>query len=79
MIDAMNPMTTDRSTQPVPLPTTPQELDEAVRLFKTNDWSREELFQRWEAIRLATLNLSGLDTETESGISVDGIPGADSY
>jgi hypothetical protein len=52
---------------PIALPTTSQELDEAVRTFKSNDWSDEELFQRWEAIRQATLNLCGAESDNVSG------------
>ncbi len=55
------------SMNPIALPTTPQELDEAVRIFKANDWNDEELFQRWEAIRQATLNLSGAESDSVSG------------
>jgi hypothetical protein len=59
MIDFINP---------IALPTTSQELDEAVRAFKANsDWSGEELFQHWEAIRQATLNLSGDELDSVSG------------
>lgn len=62
MMDAMNS---------IALPSTPQELDEAVRIFKANDWNEDELFQRWEAIRQAALNLSG--------VVMDSVSGGDSY
>ncbi len=55
------------SMNPIALPTTTQELDEAIRIFKTNDWNDDELFQRWEAIRQATLNLSGIESDPVSG------------
>lgn len=55
------------STNSIVLPSTTQELDEAVRIFKANDWNDDELFQRWEAIRQATLNLSGVEADSVSG------------
>lgn len=53
------------------VPTNLQELDEAVRVFKSSDFSGDELFSRWQAIRDAALE----EFTNES----DGIPGADSY
>jgi len=33
-----------------------QELDEAVRSYIATDWQGEELYQRWQAIRDASLS-----------------------
>ncbi len=49
------------------VPKTIQEVTEAVRLFKSRDWSREELDERWQAIRSATLNLSNPELDRVSG------------
>jgi hypothetical protein len=56
---------------PVVLPTTLQELDEAVLAFKSSDCSGDELFYRWQAIREASLQQFSLEA--------DPVPGADSY
>ncbi|NJL37008.1 MAG: hypothetical protein HC833_11520 [Leptolyngbyaceae cyanobacterium RM1_406_9] len=39
----------------VPIPQTPQELEQAIRYYTTNDLSENELFYRWQAIRDASL------------------------
>ena len=59
------------SKSAIAVPRTIQEVTEAVRLFKSNDWSQDELYKRWQAIRSATLDLS--DSE------VDRVSGGDSY
>ena len=59
------------SKSAIAVPRTIQEVTEAVRLFKSHDWSRDELYERWQAIRSATLDLS--DSE------LDRVSGGDSY
>ena len=51
----------------VAIPTTIQEVTEAVRVFKSQDWSSDELYERWQAIRSATLDLSNLELDRVSG------------
>lgn len=53
--------------------TTQQELDQAVRQYIASDLKGMELFQRWQAIRNAALQLGELEGEC------DRIPGDDSY
>ncbi len=55
------------SKSAVAVPKTIQEVAEAVRLFKSQDWSRDELYERWQAIRTATLDLSNLELDRVSG------------
>ncbi len=50
-----------------------QELDEAVRSYNAADWQGEELYQRWQAIRDASLEQ--LPTEFDPLK----VPGEDSY
>jgi hypothetical protein len=57
----------------VPIPQTSQELEQAVRQYKSSEVSGNELFCQWQAIRTAALML-------KSGEPVgDRIPGEDSY
>lgn len=60
-------------THIVPVPRTVQELDEAVREFNHSDWSGDELYQHWRAIRDASLEQ--LPTECE----LYPVAGTDSY
>lgn len=39
----------------IQIPQTLQELDEAVNRYNAADWQGEELYQRWQAIRDASL------------------------
>ena len=55
------------SKSAIAVPKTIQEVAEAVRLFKSNDWSQDELYERWQAIRSATLELSDLELDRVSG------------
>ncbi len=55
------------SKSAISVPRTIQEVSEAVRLFKSREWSQEELYERWQAIRSATLNLSDLELDRVSG------------
>ncbi|MCY7406750.1 MAG: hypothetical protein LH631_05040 [Alkalinema sp. CAN_BIN05] len=55
------------SKSAIAVPRTIQEVAEAVRIFKSRDWSGEELYERWQAIRSATLNLSDLELDRVSG------------
>jgi hypothetical protein len=55
------------SKSAIAVPRTIQEVTEAVRLFKSNDWSQDELYKRWQAIRSATLDLSDLELDQVSG------------
>ena len=55
------------SKRSVAVPTTIQEVSEAVRVFKSQDWSNDELYERWQAIRSATLDLSNLELDRVSG------------
>ncbi len=55
----------------VPVPQNPQELDRAIRRYRTSNWRGRELFCHWQAIRLAAL--------AQADLSEDQIPGGDSY
>ena len=55
------------SGRSVAVPTTIQEVAEAVRVFKSQDWSNDELYERWQAIRSATLDLSNSESDRVSG------------
>ncbi len=57
----------------VPVPTTLQELDEAVRQFQVSDLDDSELYCRWQAIRDASL--AQLTIETDKNL----VAGGDSY
>lgn len=39
----------------VPIPKTQQELEQAIRQYKVNDLSGDDLFCQWQAIREASL------------------------
>lgn len=53
----------------VPVPQTPQELEQAIRYYRTNDLSENDLFCHWQAIRDASLEqrLPELDTVEVAG------------
>ncbi|MBW4440786.1 MAG: hypothetical protein KME10_06050 [Plectolyngbya sp. WJT66-NPBG17] len=50
-----------------------QELDEAVRSYIATDWQGEELLQRWQAIRDASLEQLSAESDPLK------VPGEDSY
>ena len=50
-----------------------QEVDEAVRNYNAFDWHGEELIQRWQAIRDASLE------QLPSEVDPLKVPGEDSY
>ncbi len=50
-----------------------QELDEAVRSYIATDWQGDELLQRWQAIRDASLEQLPLEFDPFK------VPGEDSY
>lgn len=50
-----------------------QELDEAVRSYITSNWQGEELLQRWQAIRDASLEQLPAESDPFR------VPGEDSY
>ena len=50
-----------------------QELDEAVRSYNADDWQGEELYQRWQAIRDASLEQLPSESDPLK------VPGEDSY
>ena len=55
------------SKRAIAIPTTIQEVAEAVRVFKSQDWNNDELYERWQAIRSATLDLSNSELDRVSG------------
>ncbi len=57
----------------VPVPTTLQELDEAVKKFQVSDLEGSELYCQWQAIRDASL--AQLTIETDKNL----VTGGDSY
>lgn len=60
----------------VSIPQTFQELEQAIDRYRNSEWNSEwnqDLFQQWQAIRLAALSQ---DTEPQVG---DSIAGDDSY
>ncbi len=57
----------------VPVPRTPQELEQAVRRYQASDLAGTELFCCWQAIRDASL--AQLTPEAEN----DQVAGEDSY
>jgi len=57
----------------VPVPTTLQELDEAVKKFQVSELDGSELYCQWQAIRDASL--AQLTTETDKNL----VAGGDSY
>jgi hypothetical protein len=56
-----------------PIPRTTQELEQAIRRFKSSDLSGTELFCQWQAIRTAALNLKPSEPQS------DQVAGEDSY
>lgn len=50
-----------------------QELDEAVRRYNAVDWQGKELYQRWQAIRDASLEQLPPESDPLK------VPGEDSY
>ncbi|MBW4526977.1 MAG: hypothetical protein KME18_17610 [Phormidium tanganyikae FI6-MK23] len=50
-----------------------QQLDEAVRSYIATDWQGEELLQRWQAIRDASLEQLSAESDPLK------VPGEDSY
>ena len=57
----------------VAVPQTSQELDLAIQQYQASNESGMSLFCQWQAIRDASLEQGGLETET------DQVPGQDSY
>ncbi|MBC7825958.1 MAG: hypothetical protein H7126_19225 [Candidatus Parcubacteria bacterium] len=57
----------------VPVPTTLQELDEAVKKFQVSDLDGSELYCQWQAIRDASL--AQLTIESDKNL----VAGGDSY
>ncbi len=57
----------------VSIPKTAQELEQAIRRYRTADLQGVELFCQWQAIRVASLEQTGADIEG------DRVPGDDSY
>jgi hypothetical protein len=60
-------------TYTVPVPKTLQELDEAVKKFQMSDFSGDELYRHWQAIRDASLEQLPIEPEKNP------VPGGDSY
>lgn len=60
-------------THTVPIPHTPQELEQAVLFYKNHDLSDRELIDLWQAIRDLSVN------EATSNPPSDKVPGEDSY
>lgn len=56
----------------IPMLTTPQEIEQAIQLYRAGDWAGNNLFSLWEAIRTAALNQA-------SASESDRIAGEDSY
>jgi hypothetical protein len=56
----------------VSIPKTPQELEQAIQRYRTSDLSGNELFNQWQAIRTAALELKTTEIN-------DRVPGEDSY
>lgn len=57
----------------VPIPTTIQELDEAVRQFQVSDLEGSDLYCHWQAIRDASLEQLAIETDKNP------VVGGDSY
>ncbi len=64
----------------VPVPETPQELDQAVQNYRVSSLSGTDLFCHWQAIREASLRY---EAQVESNSLQQGdsaqVPGEDSY
>jgi hypothetical protein len=60
------------SIRSVSIPQTLQELEQAIDRYRNSEWN-QDLFQQWQAIRIAAL---AQNTESQSG---DRIAGDDSY
>lgn len=60
-------------TYKVPVLHNTQELEEAIKQYKSSDLSVNELLCQWQAIRDAALNLGSSNKDT------DKVPGQDSY
>lgn len=61
----------------VPVPQTAQELDQAIQSYRISNWQGQELFQHWQAIRLAALAQATCETPQDAGLGE--VPGDDSY
>ena len=59
----------------VPIPTTVQELDEAVRQFQVSDLDGSDLYCQWQAIRDASLEQLTIETDKNK----NPVAGGDSY
>ncbi|PSB15439.1 hypothetical protein C7B65_24430 [Phormidesmis priestleyi ULC007] len=57
----------------VPIPTTLQEIDEAVRKFQVSDLDGSDLYCQWQAIRDASLEQLAIETDKNP------VAGGDSY
>jgi hypothetical protein len=60
-------------TYQVPVLHNTQELEEAIKQYKSSDLSVNELLCQWQAIRDAALNLASANKDS------DKVPGQDSY
>jgi hypothetical protein len=57
----------------IPTPKTLQELEQAIKRYKSGEFNSYELFCQWQAIRDAALTLMPVEPETHA------IAGEDSY
>jgi len=57
----------------IPVPRTPQELDQAIQRYRNTDLHGYELFCQWQAI------CEGSMQQDFSDSSADAVPGEDSY
>jgi hypothetical protein len=64
----------------VSIPKTPQELEQAIQRYRTSDLSGNELFNQWQAIRTAALELKTNESSDPCGTcEAARVPGEDSY
>lgn len=64
----------------VPVPQTPQEIEQAVQNYRASSLSGNDLFCYWQAIRDASLTYeSHLDGSSLSADQAVQVPGEDSY
>ncbi|MCU0569715.1 MAG: hypothetical protein MUF49_24475 [Oculatellaceae cyanobacterium Prado106] len=61
------------STPPLSIPKTPDELEKAIQHYRNSDLHDQELFEQWQAIRLAALE------QKTNEPAVDPVPGEASY
>lgn len=63
----------------IPVPSTHQELDRAVRFYQNADLSGNDLFCYWQAIRDAAIAQPEEGAENERCPGDERVPGEDSY